>query len=127
MRRHRVVVRLSADLPTASLVMRAGPVVLVSLHRRLPATLAREELAYSLGRLALEGPPEPGDYLLPERVKRRLSRRAMVWALARLMPEELVRQAEREEWEPWQLAEAAGVSVEAAALRIELWRQGRGG
>lgn len=103
--------------------MRTPHAVVVRLHRQLPRHLAREEVAYSVARIVLDGLPEPRDYLLPEPIKVRLSRRAMVWALHRLIPDALVAQAEREEWEPWQLAEAAEVSDAAAALRMELWQR----
>lgn len=44
------------------------------------------------------------------------------WALRYLLPDEVLAQAEREEWEAWQLQEHSGLDAEACERRVLEWR-----
>lgn len=61
-----------------------------------------------------------------ERRNNREWRQAQIWAAQRLVPWRLLSRASGEGWEPWELAEAAGVTEYMAWLAAELWMEKRG-
>lgn len=75
----------------------------------------------------LRYPLPSDDYAMAEAVSRRRRdyRQAERLAIRRLLPDGLLEQADREEWEPWQLAEACGLDEMTCARRVREWRASR--
>jgi hypothetical protein len=97
----------------------------LSIHESIDGPYAVDEVAIQLAYL-LQGHAFKRHRRTGEIRDVRLHRRMMVLAAEIAMPDKLMRQAQREQWEPWQVAEASGATMRLVFLRFECWQRSKG-
>jgi hypothetical protein len=116
-RRFNIDLREGWSMRRADSFMTVYPgMVLLSISGRLEGSEAMEAAGLQIARLALgHGCTRSG--LTGERLNRKEWKAAMRWLALLLIPEHVVKEAQRLGWEAWQIAEAAGVSERLVYFR----------
>jgi hypothetical protein len=132
---HGVVIRPGWILNDVSLtITRKRRLITYRSDLAQPIALRAVVTMIEVLRLAWEGTRFRFRYPLPDDDRelaeatarnRRDYRHAERLAIRRLVPDALIAQADREEWEPWQLAEACGLDELTCARRVREWRASR--
>ncbi|MNL19946.1 hypothetical protein D3C87_1411720 [compost metagenome] len=120
-RRYDLDLRLNqGHLKSDSCLSQINGFFVLSVRRGLEGPELVEAIAVQIARLVLGHEGRRWRWL-DARQDRREWTQALRWAAKTLIPDELMVQAEREEWELWQLAEEAGVTERLAGIRMDGW------
>lgn len=123
-RRYRI--DLQYDRPIKSLtcltLMYGDPIL--SVQEGLEGPELVEAIAIQIGHLVM-GSAGRRYRLLPESLQRLCIRkdwcRAEKWAAGVMVPDDVLARAEREEWEPWQIAEECQITERLVGIRLDEW------
>lgn len=120
-RRYNIDLRTDrSHLKSDSCLSQFNGFFVLTVRRGLEGPELVEAVAVQIGRLLLGHEGRRWRWI-DARQDRREWTQALRWAAKTLIADELMRQAERQGWELWQLAEEAGVTERLAGIRMDGW------